>query len=68
MLVSVVLGLQTIGPALLAALKSQDLFLAGFVLLFVAALTLVGTVISDVLLMLLDPRIRYSARKGTNAS
>lgn len=61
-LVSVVLGLQTIGPALLAALKSQDQFLAGFVLLFVAALTLMGTLISDVLLVLLDPRIRYGAR------
>ncbi len=62
-LVSVVLGLQTIGPALLLALKSQDQFLAGFILLFVALLTLVGTMISDVLLMLLDPRIRYGARE-----
>jgi peptide/nickel transport system permease protein len=61
-LVSVVLGLQTIGPALLAALKSQDQFLAGFVLRFVAFLTLVGTMISDLLLMLLDPRIRYGGR------
>ena len=61
-LVSVVLGLQTIGPALLAALKSQDQFLAGFILLFVAGLTLLGTVISDVLLMLLDPRIRFGSR------
>jgi peptide/nickel transport system permease protein len=62
-LVSVVLGLQTIGPALLTALKSQDQFLAGFILLFVALLTLIGTMISDVLLMLLDPRIRYGERK-----
>jgi len=62
-LVSVVLGLQTIGPALLIALKSQDQFLAGFILLFVALLTLVGTMISDVLLMLLDPRIRYGGRE-----
>ena len=61
-LVSVVLGLQTIGPALLTALKSQDQFLAGFILLFVAFLTLVGTMISDVLLTLLDPRIRYGSR------
>lgn len=61
-LVSVVLGLQTIGPDLLAALKSQDQFLAGFILLFVAMLTLIGTMISDVLLMLLDPRIRYGGR------
>jgi len=61
-LVSVVLGLQTIGPALLQALKAQDLFLSAFVLMFVALLTLVGTMISDVLLVLLDPRIRYEGR------
>ncbi|MFK7753723.1 MAG: ABC transporter permease [Sedimentitalea sp.] len=61
-LVSVVLGLQTIGPTLLTALKTQDQFLAGFVLMFVALLTLVGTMISDVLLVLLDPRIRYEGR------
>jgi len=63
-LVSVVLGLQTIGPALLAALKSQDQFLAGFILMFVALLTLIGTMISDLLLVLLDPRIRYGGRKA----
>lgn len=63
-LVSVVLGLQTIGPSLLTALKSQDQFLAGFVLMFVALLTLIGTMISDLLLVLLDPRIRYGARAG----
>jgi peptide/nickel transport system permease protein len=61
-LVSVVLGLQTIGPSLLTALKSQDQFLAGFILMFVALLTLIGTMISDVLLMLLDPRIRMGGR------
>ena len=61
-LVSVVLGLQTIGPALLASLKSQDQFLSGFILMFVAALTLIGTMISDVLLRILDPRIRFGTR------
>jgi len=61
-LVSVVLGLQTIGPSLLTALKSQDQFLAGFILMFVALLTLIGTMISDILLVLLDPRIRYKGR------
>ena len=61
-LVSVVLGLQTIGPTLLTALKTQDLFLSGFVLMFVALLTLVGTMISDLLLVLLDPRIQYEGR------
>lgn len=63
-LVSVVLGLQTIGPALLQALKSQDQFLAGFILMFVALLTLIGTMISDVLLVMLDPRIRYEGREA----
>lgn len=62
-LVSVVLGLQTIGPSLLAALKSQDQFLAGFILMFVALLTLIGTMISDVLLVILDPRIRYEGKE-----
>lgn len=61
-LVSVVLGLQTIGPSLLTALKSQDQFLAAFILMFVALLTLIGTMISDLLLVLLDPRIRYGSR------
>ncbi len=63
-LVSVVLGLQTIGPVLLAALKSQDQFLAGFVLMFVALLTLIGTLVSDLLLALLDPRIRFGGRSA----
>ena len=63
-LVSVVLGLQTIGPYLLTALKTQDQFLAGFVLMFVALLTLIGTMVSDMLLVLLDPRIRYGDRGG----
>jgi peptide/nickel transport system permease protein len=61
-LVSVVMGLQTIGPILLASLKSQDYFLSGFILLFVSLLTLVGMLISDILLALLDPRIRFAGR------
>ena len=61
-LISVVMSLPTIGPALLEALRSQDQFLAGFILLFVAALTLVGMLLSDILLAILDPRIRTGAR------
>ena len=61
-LVSVVLSLPTLGPALLAALRSQDHYLAGFILLFVSALTLVGMLISDILLAILDPRIRFGGR------
>jgi peptide/nickel transport system permease protein len=59
-LVSVVMSLPTIGPTLLAALKSQDIFLAGFILLFVSALTLVGMLVSDLLLAVADPRIRLA--------
>ncbi|MES0868864.1 ABC transporter permease [Pseudovibrio sp. SCP19] len=57
-IVSVVLNLPTVGPVLLGALQSQDQFLAGFILLFVSILTLIGMLVSDVLLGYLDPRIR----------
>ncbi|WP_333832838.1 ABC transporter permease [Rubrimonas sp.] len=60
-LVSVVMSLPTIGPILLSALRSQDVFLSGFILLFVSALTLVGMLLSDLLLALVDPRIRLGA-------
>ena len=60
-IVSVVLNLPTVGPILLDALQSQDAFLSGFILLFVAVLTLVGMLISDLALAVLDPRIRLGA-------
>lgn len=65
-LVSVVMSLPTIGPILLSALRSQDVFLAGFILLFVSALTLVGMLISDLLLAVVDPRIRLTGKSGKN--
>ncbi|MGV6871432.1 ABC transporter permease [Pseudochelatococcus sp. B33] len=61
-LVSLVMSLPTVGPILLAALKSQDQYLAGFILMFVALLTVVGMLISDLLLAWLDPRIRLGER------
>jgi len=61
-IVSVVLNLQTVGPVLLDALRGQDTFLAAFILFFTAALTLVGMLISDLILAALDPRIRLGAR------
>ncbi|WP_321341717.1 ABC transporter permease [Breoghania sp.] len=64
-IVSVVLNLPTVGPVLLGALQSQDQFLAGFILLFVAVLTLVGMLISDILLAVLDPRIRLGGRSAS---
>ncbi len=63
-LVSVVMSLPTIGPILLSALRSQDIFLSGFILLFVSALTLVGMLISDLLLAVVDPRIRLAGKSG----
>lgn len=54
-----VLSLPTAGPLMLAALRSQDMYLAGSFLLLLAALTMIGTLISDILLVLVDPRIRY---------
>ncbi|MDE2831181.1 MAG: ABC transporter permease, partial [Gemmatimonadota bacterium] len=56
---SVVLGLPTTGPLLLRALMNQDMYLAGSMVMMLSLLTLVGTLISDILLLWLDPRIRY---------
>ncbi len=60
-IVSVVLSLPTLGPMLLGALKTQDVNLAATFLLLVASLTVIGTLISDLLLAALDPRIRLGA-------
>ncbi|MBT4136943.1 MAG: ABC transporter permease [Candidatus Latescibacteria bacterium] len=56
---SVVLGLPTTGPLLLRALMNQDMYLAGSMVMMLSLLTLVGTLLSDILLLWLDPRIRY---------
>ena len=58
--VAVVLSLQTSGPMLLEALRSQDQYLAGSFLMFLALLAVIGTFVSDILLAALDPRIRLS--------
>ena len=57
-IVSVVLSLPTTGPMMLSALQSQDMYLAGSFLMFLAILTVIGTLISDLALTALDPRIR----------
>ena len=57
-IVSVVLSLPTTGPMLLSALQSQDMYLAGSFLMFLSVLTVIGMLISDVALAMLDPRIR----------
>lgn len=59
-IVSVVLSLQTTGPLLYRALTSQDMYLAGSFILMLSVLTVIGTLISDILLAWIDPRIRYT--------
>jgi peptide/nickel transport system permease protein len=58
-LVSIVLNMPTTGPLLLKALLAQDMYLAGSILLVTSALTVIGTLLSDILLAWLDPRIRF---------
>jgi peptide/nickel transport system permease protein len=60
-LVSLILGLQTTGPLLLRAVLAQDMFLAGSIVMILSALTVIGTLISDILLAMMDPRIRYGS-------
>jgi len=59
-LISLVLNLQTTGPLLLRSLTSQDMYLAGSFILLLSTMTVIGTLISDILLALVDPRIRLN--------
>ncbi|MCY3783513.1 MAG: ABC transporter permease [Chloroflexi bacterium] len=63
-IVSIVLSLPTLGPILLKSLIAQDSFLAGTIILLLGVITVVGTLISDILLVILDPRIKFEARGG----
>ncbi|MFO7153898.1 MAG: ABC transporter permease [Caldicoprobacter oshimai] len=63
-LASIILNLPTIGTLLMQALLAQDMYLAGSLILIMGALTLVGTLISDILLAWADPRIRYGNTGG----
>jgi peptide/nickel transport system permease protein len=57
--VSIVLNMPTMGPVMRNAFMNQDMYLAGSMMLFVAMLTIIGTLVSDILLSILDPRIRF---------
>lgn len=59
-IVDVVLNLPTVGPLLLDSLQSQDMYLAGSLIFILTFLTLVGTFVSDIILAISDPRIRYT--------
>jgi len=63
-IVSIVLGLDTTGKMLLDALRNQDMYLAGSFLMFLAVLTVIGVLVSDLLLAVLDPRIRLGRGRG----
>jgi peptide/nickel transport system permease protein len=59
-IVDIVLNLPTTGPLLLDAIMKQDMALAGSIIMILSALTVIGTFVSDVLLVLVDPRIRHA--------
>lgn len=59
LVVSIVLGLPTTGPLYFSALRQQDMFLAGTFLMFLAGMLVIGNFLADILLALVDPRIRY---------
>ncbi|MFI4982111.1 MAG: ABC transporter permease [Nevskiales bacterium] len=61
-IVSLVLGLPTVGPLLLQALVAQDMFLAGTIVLLLGIMTVIGTLVSDLLLMWVEPRLRLQGR------
>ncbi len=58
-IVAIVLNLPTIGPLFFQSLQTQDMYLAGTIVMFLGVLVLIGNFISDILLALIDPRIRY---------
>lgn len=62
-IISVVLSLPTVGPLLLRSLISQDMLLASTIILMLGVLTVIGTLLSDLLLMWIDPRIRLGQLK-----
>ena len=63
-IVAMVLSLPTTGPLLLKALMEQDMYLAGSFLLMLSTLTVIGTLISDILLVWVDPRIRFERHEA----
>ncbi len=58
-IMAMVLNLQTVGPVVVSALRDQDMFLAGSYLFLISILTVLGVLISDIVLAIMDPRIRY---------
>ncbi len=63
-LISIVLSLPTVGPLLLQALLGQDMYLAASMVMLLSALGIIGTLLSDMLLVVVDPRIRFERQVG----
>jgi ABC-type dipeptide/oligopeptide/nickel transport system permease component len=63
-IVSIVLSLPTVGPLMISALFNEDMYLAGSMLMALSLLAVLGTLVADLLLLWLDPRIRYEAPKA----
>lgn len=61
-IVSIVLSLPTVGPLMVSALFNEDMYLAGSMLMALSLLAVLGTLVADVLLLWLDPRIRYEEK------
>lgn len=62
-IISIILGLPTTGSLLMPAILNQDMYLAGSMVLMLTTLSFIGTLVSDLLLLMLDPRIRYNSRE-----
>lgn len=58
-IIAIVLSLPTVGPLMIDAILNQDMYLAGSMLMVLSLLSIIGTLVSDLLLIVLDPRIRY---------
>jgi peptide/nickel transport system permease protein len=58
-LIDIVLSLQTVGPVLLRATLAQDMYLAGSIVLILSSLTVIGALLGDIALVMVDPRIRF---------
>lgn len=58
-IVAIVLNLRTVGPVLFSSIMTQDMYLAGSIIMIISSLTVIGTFISDILLAIVDPRIRF---------
>jgi peptide/nickel transport system permease protein len=62
-IISIILGLPTTGSLLMPAILNQDMYLAGSMVMLLTTLSFIGTLISDILLLILDPRIRLAGKK-----